>query len=769
MRVTLVGADNEENLGLAMLAASLVQAGHQVEVVPFDEDSDVEWTLGRVAESHPRLVGLAMQFQYRARGFLVLASRIRKRLECVHVTCGGPHATLAWAETLAAEPAVDSVVIHEGERTIVELAAVLEEGGDLARVAGLGLRDGRGRALRTAQRALAQDLDALPFAHRYRPPTRHLGVPFIPMTGSRGCWGSCAFCSIASAYRDAKARGGGRVLRMRSPESIAEEMAVLWRAHRGPCVFCFHDDTLLLPRPEATLARLWELRERLDDRGVGDVGIAGKARPDTLTPDFAAALRRLGVVRLFVGIENASQRGQDHLDRRTRSADLHRALEACRAAGIFVCYNLLVFEPDARVSDLRDNVAFMRRHAATPANFCRAEPYHGTPLQRRMAARGALTGDHLGYSYRIVDDRVELAFRITSAVLDRRLHDPHGVANRIMGLAYTAQLLRCFYDAASPRARDVLERIEGLVRETSLDGADLLERIVDLAESAHPGRRDVVERETAELALEAAARDRALQARMDELAGAMEGLAVRGARARHARTQPKTAFHGVALAGLLAASVPGCGGSVIRDGSTSDQDGGAGGSHVVSGDGGAPPMGGSKGGGYVYFDGDSSPGGGWFGEGTGGAAGWFPEGVDAGPTGGIPDAGPADVRPEDGVDSPSDVAPRDGETTSSIDRDATEHFTNTTPACAVRTRDLPLFDPPLVRLDFVGSDGGVRLRLRSSAPAASMQWDADGRLDVVGDEALWYPASDADRVSVVVRTPGGVSVASLSARAVHAS
>jgi anaerobic magnesium-protoporphyrin IX monomethyl ester cyclase len=164
-------------------------------------------------------------------------------------------------------------------------------------------------------------------------------------------------------------------------------MATLWHSENGPCLFCFHDDTLLLPRPADSLARLTELRRGLDEFGVGEVGLIGKCRPDNVTRELARGLARLGVVRLFVGVENAAQRGLDHLGRRTCVADLERAFGALGEAGIFICYNLLLFEPDCVLDDVRENIAFIRRHPTTPIDFCRAEAYHGTPLHARVRAR----------------------------------------------------------------------------------------------------------------------------------------------------------------------------------------------------------------------------------------------------------------------------------------------------------------------------------------------------------------------------------------------
>jgi len=47
--------------------------------------------------------------------------------------------------------------------------------------------------------------------------------------------------------------------------------------------------------------------------------------------------------------------------------------------------------------------------------------------------------------YRLEDDRAELLFRICASAFRQRNFDAQGVANRYMGLGYSARLLERFY------------------------------------------------------------------------------------------------------------------------------------------------------------------------------------------------------------------------------------------------------------------------------------------------------------------------------------
>jgi len=554
MRLVLVGADYEENLGMCMIAAGAESAGHAALVVPFQSAEERVRVVGKVLAARPHVVGLAAQFQHRGMDYLALACDLRRSGFRGHITAGGQFATMAHASILSGRYGVDSVVLYEGERTIAELLDAVASGRALDSVAGMALPDGNGGAYRTAPRAPAANLDCLPLAHRYRQHSRQLGIPFIPVSGSRGCWAECSFCSITTVLRDGREHGaGGRRLRLRSPEDVGLEMAMLAQAVGGSAIFCFHDENLLLPRPSDSLLRVAAMRKTLDEQGVGQSALVGKCRPDTVTKELARELARLGVIRMYVGIENASPNGAVHLNRRTDVSTMGAALDAFSEAGIFACYNLLVFEPESTLDDVAQNIAFMRGHASTPVNFCRAEPYLGTPMYRRLREAGKLQGGFLGTDYRIEDDRAELLFRISASAFREHNFDSHGIANRYMSVGYSAKLLQTFYKDATGQVANLMERAQEITRSITLDTADLLEHALDIAARADLSDHDRIARKTALLGLRVAASDRIWHAALDALERDMAHFA-RGEVPATRKTVSRTTkvAQGAAVAGWLA-------------------------------------------------------------------------------------------------------------------------------------------------------------------------------------------------------------------------
>ncbi len=739
MRASLIGADFEENLGIGMVAASAELAGHLVKVHAFDHPEGVQALARELVDEQPDVVGLGMQFQHRAREFLTLATALRELGYQGHITCGGQFPTLAWEPLLTDRTSLDSVVLHEGEHAFAELLDALDSGADLEQVPGLALRiDGQPK--RTATRPLV-DLDSLPFPKRYRAHSLHLGVPFIPIMGSRGCWGSCAYCAITSFYRDARAHGGGRTYRLRSPRDVAAEMAVLWHHAGGQAIFCFHDDNLLLPRPEKTLERLRAIRAELDGFGVGRIGIVGKARPDTLTEELALQLAELGVIRLYVGVENASVAGGEHLGRGRQQACIRQALAACRKAGIFCCYNLLVFEPDASLDDVRTNIAFIREHAEHPVNFCRAEPYSGTPLQKRLQTRGSLNGSYLGWNYRIEDPRTETLFRVCAAAFRERNFACDGVANRAMGLGYAVKVLEHFHGHA---VEGVAARGRRLTAQLERETADFLEQAVQLVEETT--HREHIERATVALGLRIAQADQHWQRELTHFYRDCEAMSQPASRTV---LQPPHSLARLTRAVVLTASlmaVAGCK-SCHDDPPVVDP--------VVEPIDPVPPD-------PVPMD-----------------SAVLDPALDPIPPDPLPpdivvDPVPAPIEPKPPEEPIPMGDPPPPELLKPVEKPADDaegeqgalfHWRDTAPRRSPRTPDLPLYSPPDVTLVAQAEGDGLRVQV-CGGPRLSVRWEAEGRVASEGREALWHPLADDEQLRVAVRSAGGVAVLSLRANQV---
>jgi anaerobic magnesium-protoporphyrin IX monomethyl ester cyclase len=184
----------------------------------------LEYFLKRFA---PDLVGIGVNYVSVHKNAQALAG-IARRFGA-DVVVGGYEAT-ALAEEFATHPDVDVVVRGEGEATLLELV----QGRPLDEIEGISfVRDGV--VTHTADRDLLEDLDTIPFPERERrikPPDSPFmdlecdgGTAYDMIITSRGCWGTCKFCTEPIMSRGTQ--------RYRKPEKVIEELEQLVKLHLG--------------------------------------------------------------------------------------------------------------------------------------------------------------------------------------------------------------------------------------------------------------------------------------------------------------------------------------------------------------------------------------------------------------------------------------------------------------------------------------------------------------------------------------------------------
>ena len=475
MKVTLVGAELEENLGLRYIASALECREHQVEIVPFNSEHDIPHVVEQVTAFSPHITGLSMVFTSRAREFCHLAQTLRDEGYRGHLIAGGHFASFNCERLLQDFPAFDSIALGEGEELMCELADHLHE---IFRIPGLCYRQSDGLVAINPSTGNPSNLDALPFPKRttfYE----FFSKPIASILSSRGCWRNCAFCSINAWYK----RGGGKKFRFRSVRNIVAEMKDLYFEY-GVRIFNFQDDNFFLATPVKALRRFEALRARLKKEGVEEIAIAIKARPDSITYDSVKVLDDLGLFRVFLGVENASENGLRNLNREQTLDHILKALQILNDFDVHISYNILMFEPDTVLDDILINLRFIERHIDNPFNFCRAEPHAGTELEARLRAQDMLQGDYFGFDYRLKDPHSEAFHQIANyAFFDRNFSDL-GLHYFNMEVDFCFQLLRRFYPEVLTQT--LRGAVRTFIKQTNLDTFVCLCKIYDFVAAIDP-------------------------------------------------------------------------------------------------------------------------------------------------------------------------------------------------------------------------------------------------------------------------------------------
>ncbi len=470
MRVLLVGADNEDNLSIRYLSAAVRAAGHEAELAPFNsgEDHDAVVAAARGFD----VVGLSMCFQCRAREFLALADGL-KSAGCPMVVMGGHYATCEAEALVTHHRAIDVIVVHEGEQTLLDLVAAGPHKHAWGQIPGIVYRE-KGLVRRTGERRAIEELDTLPVPDRRGAIHLFAGVPTAYLLGSRGCVARCDYCCIVTLHKMAP----GKKYRRRDPARVVDEMAALYH-ERGIRQFIFHDDNFLVPSLRHNHERLDAYERALEKNDMGDIGFTIKCRPPDAERSVFERLKRMGLLRVFFGIESASEAGLESIGRVQTVEQSTRALELCRELDISSQYTMMMFHPDATPDTVGADMQFLRDHIDHALNFCRTEIYSGTPLEQRMIAEGRARGDYLARTYDVGDASIDRACNAALDLFGERCWAMGGLMERMIGMDHLGGVVGRFYpnQAGACWRRE----LEVLRRRTNTDLVEILTEVIEAA------------------------------------------------------------------------------------------------------------------------------------------------------------------------------------------------------------------------------------------------------------------------------------------------
>jgi anaerobic magnesium-protoporphyrin IX monomethyl ester cyclase len=272
---------------------------------------------------------------------------------------------------------VQYALLGEADHTLRELLDVLtgRSARPLAKVdevAGLAFPDDRaaGGVRRTAAREPERQPDVFPFpawdlldVERYRAAWRAAHGRFsLNLVTTRGCPFHCNWCAKPI---------WGRRYAMRSPASVAEEMALVKR-RLAPDHLWFADDIFgLQPRWVAEFAREVEARDAV-------LPFTIQSRADLMTPLAVEGLARAGCAEVWLGAESGSQKILDAMDKGTRVEQIAAATRRLQAAGIRACWFLQFGYPGETFDDILATVALMRELLPDDVGVSVSYPLPGT-------------------------------------------------------------------------------------------------------------------------------------------------------------------------------------------------------------------------------------------------------------------------------------------------------------------------------------------------------------------------------------------------------
>lgn len=369
--------NNSPSLGLLHLAAEARVHGYEPRIIESDIfNLSIEDVVDEVTREHPAYVGITL-FTVGVWNAVGIARGIKKRLPQTIVIVGGPHISSMGKETMERFPEFDYAVDGEGEKTLIDLLAVLETRGDPFHVPGILFRKGP-FVTQTPGRAINRDLDelALPawdllpdFPRAYIPAIYdYPRGPVATIAASRGCPFHCKFCDTSTF---------GNSVRFYSPQVVFRMMKHL-REQYGVRHIMFVDDLFVASR-----LRVTELCQLLIESGLNFTWSC-TSRVDTVRPDTLALMKKAGCWEISFGLETGSDALLKKMDKAAEVEKSEQAVNWTATAKIRTKGLFMLGYPGETRETIAQTRAFVQRIPMTIMNLTKFTPYPGSPIYRDL-------------------------------------------------------------------------------------------------------------------------------------------------------------------------------------------------------------------------------------------------------------------------------------------------------------------------------------------------------------------------------------------------
>ena len=345
-----------------------------------------------------------------------ICSALKQRSPEQKLLLVGGHVAALPERTLR-EEAVDFVSGGEGLYTMLDLLQVLESDrpDEYSKVRNLFYLE-NGVLKANAAAPLLKDLDQempgiswdlLPM-EKYRAHNWHCfghlqRQPYAAIYTTLGCPYHCTFCCIQAPFKSGEQALGYKEslnsYRYWSPEAVIAQLDVLVNKYGVRNIKIADEMFVLNPKHVSGICDL------IIERGY-DLNIWAYARVDTVRDGMVDKLKRAGFNWLAFGIEGASERVRDEVQKGFDQSDVYKTLEKVRAAGINVIGNYIFGLPEDDRETMQATLDLALELNCEFANFYSTMAYPGSPLYTTAVKAGwRLPDKWSGYSQHAFDTR----------------------------------------------------------------------------------------------------------------------------------------------------------------------------------------------------------------------------------------------------------------------------------------------------------------------------------------------------------------------------
>lgn len=394
-------------LGLAYLAATVREAGHQVQVVDGVGEGlrkprlwkqstllrglTFEEIAGRI-QPEPDVIGISCMFSSEWPFAHQLIRVLKQAWPGSLLVGGGEHFNAVPEQSLESCPELTACVMGEGEETFLEFLERVSSSTPLEEVAGLAYRSREGSIKRNGPRGRIRNVDDIPWpAWDLIPLESYLDLELglatlhgrsMPMLATRGCPFQCAFCSNVYMWTP--------LWIPRNPVMVLDEFELYMKRYRVNDIQFFDPNTIIDKKWILTFAD--EITRR-DLKISWQIPIG--TRPETVDREVARALARSGCFTMGFAPESGSSRTLKRINKTISIPHMKRSIRNCLEEGLKVKCNIMLGFPGETHRDVWQTLKLileMSRLGVHDTSVYPFSPYPGTPLFEQLRDEGRLPG-----------------------------------------------------------------------------------------------------------------------------------------------------------------------------------------------------------------------------------------------------------------------------------------------------------------------------------------------------------------------------------------
>ena len=362
-------------LGPLYLATALKKSGFIPKII-YKKESEIDQIGPEIAEFKPDLIGMSVFTGYMNKHYVDLSRKLKEAGYLI--VWGNAHPSLL-PEQVLAEPAIDFVVIGEGEETLVELTKNLNDKEHYKDITGLGFKDANGQIVINPRRTFGdmdeylidwslinvEDYIVPYFSNKYQ---RTLAV-----VTSRGCPFNCQFCYNLVF--------NNRRWRAHSVEKIVANLKPIIEKHKIQAIR-FWDDNFFVDKERAFAIV----------RGLG-LPYFADSRVEFVDEKFVADLKETKCQEIMFGFESGCNRIlRDVVKKGTTTENIVRAVTLLNGSGIMASGSMVFGLPTETKEEFKETMNFIINLLQINPNLAFTcgwfLPYPGTGLYEMAKTMG---------------------------------------------------------------------------------------------------------------------------------------------------------------------------------------------------------------------------------------------------------------------------------------------------------------------------------------------------------------------------------------------